>query len=198
MRARFRRRLPGGDRSPHTVVIVLCCLAFHAVASVGGSSLSTASLKSSSGTLATWTAVTCWRSDMPAPRGTRPAQPQAGTDRGTGTRFPSCLDVCFRAGFVRLSPSFGRGRGRSRESVVDPNATFSRFCGSVGEHRKPGFAALLQGRDGRASLCEKDAKRCKPPQNDVNPPKIYLKKLNKISFLWQHCPLIAGIESDSL
>ena len=39
----------------------------------------------------------------------------------------SLADVRYRADFVRITPESRRGSGRSRESVVDPKATFARF-----------------------------------------------------------------------
>ena len=38
------------------------------------------------------------------------AEPQAGTDRRTGTRSLSRLDVCFGPNFVRSTPNSGRSR----------------------------------------------------------------------------------------
>ena len=40
-------------------------------------------------------------------------------------------------------------------SQVVPKRKFSQLRGAAGVYRKPGFAAPLQERDGRASLCEK-------------------------------------------
>ncbi len=41
-----------------------------------------------------------------------------------------CYDVYFRADFVRSTPESRRGSGRSRESVVDPKATFVKLVTS--------------------------------------------------------------------
>ncbi len=46
------------------------------------------------------------------------AEPQAGTDRGTGTKIGSHLDVCFRADYVRSSPKSGHSEARAGLPLV--------------------------------------------------------------------------------
>ena len=56
------------------------------------------------------------------------AEPQAGTDRGTGTRLPSRLDVRFTPDFFRSTPSSRRSRDLGWTSAYDPACVKTIFC----------------------------------------------------------------------
>jgi len=80
----------------------------------------------------------------------------------------------------------------------DPKRKFSQLRDSAGVCRNPGFAAPLQGRDDRASLCNKDANDAKRHKTVRTDEKIILQRAIKIPFLWQYCRLMLGIGTVSL